>query len=419
MKENQRETLSMVLSVLIFAATFQVCFSATKQLRGSIKMQTKSPKRVGSSLVFHVEGDIYPNGFFYTSIYIGNPPKLYFLDIDTGSDLTWVQCAAAPSAKLLKAPHTPYKPNNNAVFCKDPLCASVNQPSGYPCKSPNDQCDYEVEYADYGSSLGVLVRDKVPFKFTNGSVSQPILAFGCGYDQAFSGPFSPPYVDGVLGLANGKSSIVSQLRNLGITRNVIGHCFSGRGGGFLFIGDDIIPSGTAWIPMLPNSLNHYLSGPVDLLFDGKTLGAKGLNIVFDSGSTYTYLNSQAYQATLSRLNSGLVGKPISKVADGNLPVCWKGAHPFRSVGDIRKYFSTLELSFTNAKNVRFVIQPEGYLILTSPGTVCLGILNSAEANLGNLNLIGDISFQDKLIIYDNERRMIGWAPSNCQKPPKF
>lgn len=40
--------------------------------------------------------------FFYATIYIGNPPKRYYLDIDTGSNLTWVQCAAGPRAKLLK-----------------------------------------------------------------------------------------------------------------------------------------------------------------------------------------------------------------------------------------------------------------------------------------------------------------------------
>lgn len=42
-----------------------------------------------------------------------------------------------------------------------------------------------------------------------------------------------------------------------------------------------------------------MAGPVDLLFGGKTLGAKGLYVVFDSGSTYTYLNPQAYQTTLA------------------------------------------------------------------------------------------------------------------------
>ncbi|KAJ0526353.1 putative aspartic peptidase domain superfamily, Peptidase family A1 domain-containing protein [Helianthus annuus] len=48
-------------------------------------------------------------------------------------------------------------------------------------------------------------------------------------------------------------------------------------------------------------------------------------------------------------------------------------------------------------------------MLQAQGNVCLGILNGTEAGLGDdLNLIGDISFQDKLIIYDNVNKQIGW-----------
>lgn len=32
--------------------------------------------------------------YYYVLLNIGNPPKLFDLDIDTGSDLTWVPCDA-------------------------------------------------------------------------------------------------------------------------------------------------------------------------------------------------------------------------------------------------------------------------------------------------------------------------------------
>lgn len=416
MGERKKETSSSMLAIysaLFLILTFLVSFSAARELQSQTKEQTRSPNRFGSSLVFPVQGDVYPNGFFYATIYIGNPPKRYYLDIDTGSNLTWVQCAAGPRAKLLKAPNNPYKPNNNALFCKDPLCAFVDQPNNFPCKAPNDQCDYEVHYADYGSSLGVLVRDSFTLKLTNGSTFKPTLAFGCGYDQEFSGQFPSPYVDGVLGLANGKSSLVSQLLGFGLTQNVIGHCFGGQGKGFLFFGDDFLPSGLFWAPKVPNSLNYYMTGPVDLLFGGKTLVAKGLYVVFDSGSTYTYLNPQAYQDTLALVKTALLKKPLSPVKDGNLPICWKGVKPFRSIDAVKNNFSPLALSFTNTKNVAFLLPPESYLVITSHGNVCLGILNGADAHLGSLNIIGDISMQDKLVVYDNDRERIGWTSYNC------
>lgn len=71
-----------------------------------------------------------------------------------------------------------YKPNHNLVQCVDQLCSEVQLSMEYTCASPDDQCDYEVEYADHGSSLGVLVRDYIPFQFTNGSVVRPRVAFG-------------------------------------------------------------------------------------------------------------------------------------------------------------------------------------------------------------------------------------------------
>jgi hypothetical protein len=46
------------------------------------------------------------------------------------------------------------------------------------CKDPKEQCDYEVTYADQGSSLGVLVKDYFPLQLTNGSIIGPRLAFG-------------------------------------------------------------------------------------------------------------------------------------------------------------------------------------------------------------------------------------------------
>lgn len=62
--------------------------------------------------------------------------------------------------------------------CVDQLCAGVHLSTDHHCAAPDDQCDYEVEYADNGSSLGVLVRDYIPLEFTNGSVVRPRIAFG-------------------------------------------------------------------------------------------------------------------------------------------------------------------------------------------------------------------------------------------------
>jgi hypothetical protein len=43
---------------------------------------------------------------YYVAMNIGNPPKPYFLDVDTGSDLTWLQCDA-PCRSCNKVPFLP------------------------------------------------------------------------------------------------------------------------------------------------------------------------------------------------------------------------------------------------------------------------------------------------------------------------
>lgn len=38
--------------------------------------------------------------YYQVTLSIGHPPKPYFLDLDTGSDLTWLQCDA-PCTKCI------------------------------------------------------------------------------------------------------------------------------------------------------------------------------------------------------------------------------------------------------------------------------------------------------------------------------
>ncbi|KAH7567908.1 hypothetical protein ACOSP7_009837 [Xanthoceras sorbifolium] len=408
----------MLVFFLVMSATFRFCFSAQSQPPPKKRStQSTADNRFGSSAVFPVTGNSYPLGYYSVSLSIGNPPKLYDLDIDTGSDLTWVQCDA-PCSGCTKPRDNLYNPRGNRVPCKDPLCSAIHLPANLQCETPDDQCDYEVEYADHGSSLGVLVIDHIPLRLTNGSILGPRLAFGCGYDQRNPSPNPLPPTAGVLGLGNGKVSIMSQLHDLGLTQNVLGHCLSGRGGGFLFLGDDLVPSsGISWAPMSHNSLEkHYSSGPAELLFGRKSTGVRGLQVVFDSGSSYTYFSSQAYKTTLDLVRGGLTEKPLKDTTeDQTLPICWRGTKPLKTVHEVKDYFKPLLLSFS--KNVQLHLPPEAYLIVTEHGNVCLGILNGTEVGLGDFNIIGDISLQDKMVIYDNEKQQIGWASADCDRLP--
>ncbi|OMO78536.1 Peptidase A1 [Corchorus olitorius] len=360
-KLMNRRRVSLMIMVFIFqvlSASFHGCFVAAGHVQPPWKKSTIHPTTVnsfGSSVFFSVSGNVYPLGYYSVTVGIGNPPKPFQLDIDTGSDLTWVQCDAPCSGCTLPRDHL-YKPvKNNYLACKDPICAALNSPKGNPCKNLNDKCGFQVEYADHGSVLGVMVSDNFPMPLVNGTRSSPLLAFGCGYRLQNRGPHAPPTTAGVLGL-----------------------------------------------------------GKTELLFGGKPTGVKGFNVIFDTGATYTYLSSNVYQTVVNLIKKDLTGKPLQEVKDNALPICWKGPNPFKSVQDVKKYFNRLALSF-GGTNTQLQLPPEAYLIVTERGNVCLGILNGAEAGLGTSNVIGDISLQDKLVIYNNENQRIGWAAADCAR----
>ncbi|KAL8110281.1 hypothetical protein AgCh_026124 [Apium graveolens] len=292
-KQGSRKMhLQRVVVLLYLVVRAQQCFPSSDQLQKQMNVNSQT----GSSVILPVSGNVYPKGYYYATLNIGSPPRPYFLDIDTGSGVTWLQCDA-PCIKCFPAPHALYKPSEDIVKCNDPFCALFHWPNQVPCECPEDQCYYEVKYADHGSSLGVLVKDLFPLKLTNGNTVLPYLAFGCGYDQEVA---NAPYTDGVLGLGEGKSTILAQLRNLGLMQNVFGHCFSARGGGYLFLENNILPSsGIVWVPMSSMSgENLYSLGPAELQFDGQTTGVEDLPVYFDSGSTYTYFSSLLYAALL-------------------------------------------------------------------------------------------------------------------------
>uniref|UniRef100_A0A0E0F341 Peptidase A1 domain-containing protein n=1 Tax=Oryza meridionalis TaxID=40149 RepID=A0A0E0F341_9ORYZ len=328
------------------------------------------PAASSAAMVFPLHGNVYPSGRFFVTMNIGVPAKPYFLDIDTGSDLTWV-------------PNQLYEPKGqNMVRANDPLCAALHEDgwSGDGNHMLPTQCDYEIKYADGASTIGALIVDQFSFPRI---ATRPNLPFGCGYNQGVGENFqqtSP--VNGILGLDRGKVSFVSQLKMLGIiTKHVVGHCLSSGGGGLLFVGDDdgnLVPSSrVTWVPMSRsniNTKNYYSPGSATLYFDRHSLGMNPMDVVFDSGSTYTYFTGQPYQATVYAIKGGLSSTSLEQVSDPSLPLCWKGQKAFESVSDVKKEFKSLQLNF-------------------------------------------DITMQDQMVIYDNEREQLGWIRGSCGRSP--
>ncbi|KAL6870813.1 hypothetical protein ACP4OV_014661 [Aristida adscensionis] len=323
------------------------------------------PMASASSMVFKLDGNVYPDRHFYVTFNIGEPAKPYFLDVTTGSNLTWLECDVCGDSckirnKLSQGPHPLYRPTNENKFvpCAHSLCDALHQDLGEhkDCLAPT-QCNYEIKYLDGASFLGVLVIDNLSFPTEKFPKTHPVIAFGCGYNQGRNSGNKASVVDGVLGL--------------------------GRA--------------------LRIKPNDYSLGRETLHLDTKQIGANPMELVLDSGSPYTYLPDSVHVQLVSSLKASL-SKSLKEVPDPELTLCWKGPRPFRSVDDLKKEFKPL-VSLKLEHGVTMMIPPKNYLIITESGNACLG--TRGIRNL-YMYLIGGISLQDQLVIYDNEKEHIGW-----------
>ncbi|KAH0453256.1 hypothetical protein IEQ34_017580 [Dendrobium chrysotoxum] len=381
---------------------------------------------------FPVYGNVYPNGFYYVPIVIGNPPKHYYLNIDTGSDLTWL-----PKAHINPSYLSPFFFCSNPEYflliliiitiniivaglyesqsiryirCDEPLCIDVKCKNTLPC-------DYEISYLDGVTSRGHLVADTFALQLKGGSWFRPTLVIGRGAYYSSTGPNRHSTTHGMLGLGKGKISILSQLRRNHHFANIFGHCLSSnsRVSGFMFIGQDFDYSRClTWVPM-SSDVSRYSLTTTEVMYGDHEQSLLGRNqaFVLDSGTTNTYFVDPLYQELLTKV----ADMPLQKVpGDDEHPDCWEDTRPFTSIPDLRNRFSSLYLKLGNGRALE--IPPENYLIITEDGVACLAIFNGFAHGLNNFNLIGAISMQNVIIVYDNEVKKIGWARvAGCSKPP--
>lgn len=146
---------------------------------------------------------------YYVTLIVGRPAKAYYLDMDTGSDVTWLQCDAPcrscgrvshnPTVKfdpscsahlietkgcmMMQGPHELYKPKKVSVHdCRHPLCAEIQAGGTYECEENEKgvwtHCYYERDYADGSSTMGIAMHDFIELPLSNGNSMQTIATFG-------------------------------------------------------------------------------------------------------------------------------------------------------------------------------------------------------------------------------------------------
>ncbi|KAI5603002.1 hypothetical protein POPTR_001G213600v4 [Populus trichocarpa] len=433
----------ILIAVVVFHATVVLSsFPATLHLERGVPAshklklsQLKERDRVrhsrmlqssgGGVVDFPVQGTFDPFlvGLYYTRLQLGSPPRDFYVQIDTGSDVLWVSCSSCNGCPVSSGLHIPLNffdpgssPTASLISCSDQRCSLGLQSSDSVCAAQNNQCGYTFQYGDGSGTSGYYVSDLLHFDtILGGSVmknsSAPIV-FGCSTLQ--TGDLTKPdrAVDGIFGFGQQDMSVISQLASQGITPRVFSHCLKGddSGGGILVLGEIVEPN-IVYTPLVP-SQPHYNLNLQSIYVNGQTLAidpsvfatSSNQGTIIDSGTTLAYLTEAAYDPFISAITS-TVSPSVS-------PYLSKGNQCYLTSSSINDVFPQVSLNFAGGTSM--ILIPQDYLIQQSSiNGAALWCVGFQKIQGQEITILGDLVLKDKIFVYDIAGQRIGWANYDC------
>ncbi|KAK9990709.1 hypothetical protein SO802_025694 [Lithocarpus litseifolius] len=352
--------------------------------------------------------DLLRNGYYTTRLWIGTPPQMFALIVDTGSTVTYVPCSTCEQCGRHQDPK--FEPELSSTY--QPLQCNLD----CNCDSEKVHCVYDRQYAEMSSSSGVLAEDVL--SFGNLSELQPQRAvFGCENQE--TGDLYSQRADGIMGLGRGDLSIVDQLVEKGLINDSFSLCYGGMdiGGGAMVLGGISPPIDMVFTQSDPVRSPYYNIDLKEIHVAGKPLMLNPIvfdgrhGTVLDSGTTYAYFPEPVFiafkDAIMKELNS------IQKIQgpDPNFnDICFSGAGS--DVSELSKTFPVVDMVFGNGQKLS--LSPENYLFRHSKvrGAYCLGIFQNGK---DPTTLLGGIIVRNTLVMYDREHSKIGFWKTNCSE----
>ncbi|KAL7148461.1 hypothetical protein ABFS83_06G179800 [Erythranthe nasuta] len=385
--------------------------------------------RMLGAIDFQLGGDGSPTNtaLYYTKITIGSPPVDYHVQVDTGSDILWVNCKdceRCPTKSDLHITLNQYdlkaSSTGKTVTCDQDFCDAVFASPNPDCKVGMG-CEYAITYGDGSKTEGYFVKDNLIFDQITGNLqTTPMngsVAFGCSAKQSGELGSSSQAVDGIIGFGQSNTSVLSQLSLSKKIKKVFSHCLDGgKGGGIFAIGEVVEPKVNR-TPLVPNQVHYNVElKAVDVggkLLDLPTtffgLGPSRRAII-DSGTTLAYLPSDIYQHIVDQMAAQQPNLKIHMV-EGQFKCFWFS-------GNVDDGFPIINFHFEDS--LTLPVHPHNYLFEVRDDEYCIGWQASGMQTKdgGELTLLGDIALSDKLVIYDMENQTIGWTQYNCSSSIK-
>lgn len=385
--------------------------------------------RLLSAVDLPLGGNGHPaeTGLYFSKIGLGNPAKDYYVQVDTGSDILWVNCIGCdkcPTKSDLGIKLTLYDPASSMsatrVSCDDDFCTSTYSGLLPDCKK-GLPCQYNVVYGDGSSTAGYFVSDAVQFEQVTGNLqtalSNGTVAFGCGAQQSGGLGTSGEALDGIIGFGQANSSMISQLASAGKVKKAFAHCLDNVNGGGIFAIGELVSPKVNMTPMVPNQ-SHYnvymkeievggtvLKLPTDVFDSGDRRGT-----IIDSGTTLAYLPEVVYDSMMTEIRNHQPGLSLHTVEEQF--ICFKYS------GNVDDGFPDIKFHFQDS--LTLTVYPHDYLFQISEDIWCFGWQNGGMQSKDgrDMTLLGDLVLSNKLVLYDIENQAIGWTEYNCSSSIK-
>ncbi|KAJ9540511.1 hypothetical protein OSB04_027017 [Centaurea solstitialis] len=381
----------------------------------------------GGVVDFPVEGtyDPYRVGLYYTKVQLGSPPKEYYVQIDTGSDVLWVSCNSCngcPTSSGLQIPIEFYDPSSSStaslITCSDQRCSLASQSSDSACSRSNNQCSYKFQYGDGSGTSGYYVSDVMHLNTLgadSGSLnSSATVVFGCSTTQTGDLTKSDRAVDGIFGFGQQGLSIIAQLSSQRIAPDSFSHCLVGSdsGGGILVIGQIVEPN-MVYTPLV-ESQPHYNINLQSISVNGQTLAIDPSTFaisdnnqggtIIDSGTTLAYLAEEAYNPFVEAITQS--------VSQSVQPLISKGNRCYLITSSVSNIFPTVSLNFAGGASM--ILKPQDYLLQqNSVGGAEVWCIGFQTIQNQGITILGDLVLKDKIVVYDLGRQRIGWVNYDC------
>ncbi|KAI3877345.1 hypothetical protein MKX03_026402 [Papaver bracteatum] len=342
------------------------------------------------------------SGEYFSRVGVGHPPKPQYLVLDTGSDVTWVQCA--PCQECYQQTDPIFEPSSSSSFahisCGAQQCKSLDISA-----CANESCLYQVSYGDGSYTVGDFVTETLTFDNSKTTVEK--ISIGCGHDN--EGLFIGSA--GLLALGAGSLSFPSQVK-----ASAFSYCLVDRdssSASTIQFGPEAQPADAITAPLLRNTRypTFYYVG-----LSGISVGGQPLNlphsvfdlnpnspsgVIVDSGTSVTRLRIEVYNALRDAFVKGTQNLPSAG-----------GFALFDTCYDLSSKTSvsvpTVAFLFPGGKSLQ--LPAKNYLVpVDSKKTFCFAFAPTRSS----LSIIGNLQQQGTRVSFNIGKSVVGFSPKKC------